>query len=628
MRKLFTFFVALVVMTTVGFAQKGGQINLPSELEGKVSLFQDRAADKDTEILLPGLWDQVTQVGMYQWTDADDNPLGWIYGNNSNGGVGAGSKFNVATAKEVVGAYFWFGSVADADADIVFGIYEFADEAVGDLIASVTVNLADITELPTTGLTPGDYVDAYYVTFDTPVAVQGDFFVGFDASDVTYTAHGDGLGLVSSHQSGGGGAGHGYILHNVDGWELASVWNAALNFDLAVFPEVQDPGSAEGYTVTFNVDMNNAEGFDPATHSVWVTGNFTGWAEPGTEGSVEMTLVGSKDTPPFTLSESFEGFADWTTDLSPWVTLQVTTGPTYGSENFDFPGAGEEWAWKAFNPSGTDPAVDATHPAQEGSKYAVAIQYTSTNDDKWLISPEVSINETSELSFWGKSITDQYGMERIQVLVSTTDTETGSFTKISDGEYIEVPTTWTEYTFDLSAYAGETIHFAIRYMSFDAFIFMLDNIQLTAESGPQDLTYTATVNDVPEGELLYKYFSDAVDEGFDGGEWTGEPNRSVMVSADVVLNDVWAQYGDVSVEDTDAKVLSVYPNPVSNILNIQSGEQIDNLRIFDLSGRVVFNADIMDFNTTIDVSRFNNGIYILQLISGQQVTTRKIQVVK
>jgi hypothetical protein len=36
----------------------------------------------------------------------------------------------------------------------------------------------------------------------------------------------------------------------------------------------------------------------------------------------------------------------------------------------------------------------------------------------------------------------------------------------------------------------------------------------------------------------------------------------------------------------------------------------------------------MDFNTTIDVSRFNNGIYILQLISGQQVTTRKIQVVK
>ena len=387
-------------------------------------------------------------------------------------------------------------------------------------------------------------------------------------------------------------------------------------------------GPTENYDVTFNVDMSAVEGFDPETHHVWVTGSFTDWAEPGTEDSVEMTLVGSKDTPPFTLSESFEGFADWTTDLSPWVTLQVTTGPTYGSENFDFPGAGEEWAWKAFNPSGTDPAVDATHPAQEGSKYAIAVQYQGQNDDKWLISPEVSINETSELSFWGKSITDQYGMERIQVLVSTTDTETGSFTKISDGEYIEVPTTWTEYTFDLSAYAGETIHFAIRYMSFDAFIFMLDNIQLTAESGPQELIYTATVS-VPAGEIAYKYFSDLIDEGFDGGEWTGDPNRIADITEATTLNDIFGQQPNVSVEDVIvSNGISVYPNPASEILNIKSQNQIDYLRVFDLSGRMVFNADVMDLNATIDVRRFNNGIYILQLISGQEVKTHKIQVVK
>jgi len=35
------------------------------------------------------------------------------------------------------------------------------------------------------------------------------------------------------------------------------------------------------YEVTFNVDMSEAEDFDPDVYSVYVTGSMTGWAEPG-----------------------------------------------------------------------------------------------------------------------------------------------------------------------------------------------------------------------------------------------------------------------------------------------------------------------------------------------------------
>lgn len=42
-------------------------------------------------------------------------------------------------------------------------------------------------------------------------------------------------------------------------------------------------------SVTFNVDMTPDAEFDATTDTVWITGNFAGWAEPGTEGSMFLT---------------------------------------------------------------------------------------------------------------------------------------------------------------------------------------------------------------------------------------------------------------------------------------------------------------------------------------------------
>ncbi len=36
------------------------------------------------------------------------------------------------------------------------------------------------------------------------------------------------------------------------------------------------------YSLTFNVDMTDS-GFDPATHEVFMSGSFAGWAEPGSD---------------------------------------------------------------------------------------------------------------------------------------------------------------------------------------------------------------------------------------------------------------------------------------------------------------------------------------------------------
>ncbi len=42
------------------------------------------------------------------------------------------------------------------------------------------------------------------------------------------------------------------------------------------------------FTVTFTVDMTNADPFDPATDDVYISGSFAGWAQPGSDETYKM----------------------------------------------------------------------------------------------------------------------------------------------------------------------------------------------------------------------------------------------------------------------------------------------------------------------------------------------------
>jgi len=332
----------------------------------------------------------------------------------------------------------------------------------------------------------------------------------------------------------------GDVMYYNDAW-ISMMESFALNYNwnLQAYVEEIIPVT---YSVTFNVDMTAVEGFDPEQHTVFLAGTITDpvWIEPGNEGSIVMELVSDSKDAPYTWAESWEEYDDFTTNLAPWVTHLINDDDTWGSGDFDFPGEGEAFAFMVFNPSETDPDISGNHPAYDGSKYLIAVQSQTINDNKWLISPATSINETSEFSFAAKSITAAYGLERFRVLVSTTGTATDDFTQISAGDYIEAPTDWQPYTFDLSDYAGEVVHIAIQYVSYDAFIFMLDDFKVTSDyEPPTELIYTATLQ-LEAGNYEYKYFSDAFGAGWAGGEWDEDYNRSIEVTdGDMVIDNVW-----------------------------------------------------------------------------------------
>lgn len=81
----------------------------------------------------------------------------------------------------------------------------------------------------------------------------------------------------------------------------------------------------------------------------------------------------------------------------------------------------------------------------------------------------------------------------------------------------------------------------------------------------------------------------------------------------------------MGVNDTEAKpMITMYPIPVIDILNIQSknGAKIENIKIFDSSGKVIFTADAN--KTVLDLSTLPTGLYMITVQTSKGLHQQKI----
>ncbi|NLA25000.1 MAG: PKD domain-containing protein, partial [Bacteroidales bacterium] len=169
---------------------------------------------------------------------------------------------------------------------------------------------------------------------------------------------------------------------------------------------------------------------------------------------------------PVGFSLDFEAASNFQVDnFSPWTTYDGDQAGTYGSQSFDFTNAGYTGSFIAFNHALTDPPASESWQAHGGQRCGICFAATEAPNNDWLISPKVTLANNGKIKFWAKSITDQYGLERFNVLVSTTNNNPSSFTKISSGSYVQPPTNWTEYEYSLSAYNGQDVYVAIQCVS-------------------------------------------------------------------------------------------------------------------------------------------------------------------
>jgi hypothetical protein len=81
-------------------------------------------------------------------------------------------------------------------------------------------------------------------------------------------------------------------------------------------------------------------------------------------------------------------------------------------------------------------------------------------------------------------------------------------------------------------------------------------------------------------------------------------------NAPIIANDI---------TDSNMDLLSIFPNPVQHTLHLK-GENIKDIKIFDMTGNLI---EILPKATTINVSTWANGMYILQVTTQQKTNTLK-----
>jgi photosystem II stability/assembly factor-like uncharacterized protein len=107
------------------------------------------------------------------------------------------------------------------------------------------------------------------------------------------------------------------------------------------------------------------------------------------------------------------------------------------------------------------------------------------------------------------------------------------------------------------------------------------------------------------------------------GTLTVENNDPVNGSLEIPVSG----YGvvETAIEDIDESNVNIYPNPVRNILYV---ENVRNsiIKLYDLSGRLVFETTASSDNEKVDVSNLKQGIYLLHVKTENATITKKINV--
>ena len=89
---------------------------------------------------------------------------------------------------------------------------------------------------------------------------------------------------------------------------------------------------------------------------------------------------------------------------------------------------------------------------------------------------------------------------------------------------------------------------------------------------------------------------------------------------------IWSCGNLAGTSNVQKQEFEIYPNPSSGILNIINAPQGSRLKLINTIGQVLVNMDADDAQTSLDVSRFANGLYTIILEADGGMVSRKIVV--
>lgn len=188
----------------------------------------------------------------------------------------------------------------------------------------------------------------------------------------------------------------------------------------------------------------------------------------------------------------FETYSHLSGTLTPWTQYDGDVTQTWGLQYN--PGSGEVTIVPSYTGSficldfsSYSPEPDDSWRPYGGDQYAGCAAANGAVNNDWLISPQLSFQDSPRISFFAKSLAADYYPESFNVLYSTTG---NSYTNFA-GNYLNstqpqtVGLDWTLFEYELPAACANTnVYIAIQCVSNDMFMLMIDDFVAGHLAGP------------------------------------------------------------------------------------------------------------------------------------------------
>jgi PKD repeat protein len=274
--------------------------------------------------------------------------------------------------------------------------------------------------------------------------------------------------------------------------------------------------------------------------------------------------------PLVTYRMDFEQVPDFSLTFDAWRVRDIDSNNTFTITDHTFPHSGQPMAFIAFNPDQvTPPMTDPAILPHGGQRFGACISASTPSNNDWFISPKIQLASGGNFTFWVKSYTAAYGLEKYKVGVSTTTNNPSAFTFISGTEPLLADTAWTKKSFSLSAYDNQEVYVAIQCVSDTAFIFMIDDLEVKTDTTTSlEADFTASQTTIqPGGSISFSDQSSGYPTSWTWSFPGGTPDSSnaknpsgiiyslpgtydvTLIISNGITNDTMTKYGYINVTE-------------------------------------------------------------------------------
>ncbi|MBQ8222580.1 MAG: choice-of-anchor J domain-containing protein [Bacteroidales bacterium] len=269
-----------------------------------------------------------------------------------------------------------------------------------------------------------------------------------------------------------------------------------------------------------------------------------------------------------------------------------------------------------------------------------------TPDNYLVTSEKYLIKEGTQLSFYVCAQDENYPYEHYGIALSVAGNGSAEDfvtvweeTITSDGKE-ERQTKWTKRTINLGDYAGREMYIAFRHFNCtDQYILNIDDVTLTSgEKGnrygevlgvmvfrgdelltPEPIFANSFVEEFPSNveeeyciRVVYQHYPDSEEMLPGDGYW-----HYAMACEQYVT------VGPVDVKEVSKENMNIYPNPTDGIINVEA-DGMEHIAILNTLGQIVYERDANNDKETIDISRYESGVYMLRMTTENGIVVRRI----